>query len=135
MRRQGLATLSIDFRCATASIQVGIGQARGLLFVEFYELLEVFRNPRVLINCLNRALSFAGAAVDAFIRVYHEHAIVIVLGIFFKLLVIFLLFDVVKTINRANLNARAILGAQTINSNNVSHFLISEKNRLFFKFS
>jgi hypothetical protein len=59
--------------------------------------------------------------MDALVWVDHQHPDILTLSRASKLVVIFLLFDVVKTIYWANLNTRTILGAQTICGNNVSH--------------
>ena len=59
--------------------------------------------------------------MNTLIGVDHEHTDVVALFGTTVLVVKFLLLDVVEAVDRTNLNARTIFGAQTIYSNNVSH--------------
>ena len=106
---------------AASRVELLVAHRPSLLGVDGNELLKVLRNARVLEDRLNRALSLARAAVDALVGVDHEHPDILVLCRTAEPVVILLLLDVVEAINRANLNAGAILSTQAIQSYDVRH--------------
>ena len=108
-------------RGATSCVEVRLTHGSGLLSIESNEVLKVIWNSRILKDRLNWALSFTSTAMNTLIWVNHEHTDVVTLLGTTVLVVIFLLLDVVEAVDRTNLNAGTIFGAQTIYSNNVSH--------------
>ena len=98
----------------TQGVQLLIRKSGCLGSVYLNEFLEIIGNPSIFKDGLYGALSLASAAVYTLIGVDHEHTLIVTLGWPTELIVIFLIFDVVEAINRANLNARTIFGSQAI---------------------
>jgi hypothetical protein len=98
-------------RSATALIELLVREGRCLRGINRNELLKVFRNPRILENSLDGTLRLAGSAVDALIRVDHEHAHIIPLRLSLELVVVLLLFDIIEAIYWANLYAGAVFSS------------------------
>ena len=107
--------------CAASGVEVRLTHRDRLLGVQRDEVFEVLWNPGILEDRLNWTLGLTSAAVNALIRVNHEHSNIVAFRLATVLVVILLLLNVVEAVDRANLNARTILGSQTIYSNNVSH--------------
>ena len=118
-----MTKISVDYllRRATSSVEIRVTERGGLLRVDTYEILEVLGNSGILEDSLHGTLSLTCTAVDALVWVDHEHADIVALGFLSEAVVIFLLLDVVETINWAHLYTRAIFGTQAIYSNDVSH--------------
>ena len=105
----------------TSGVEIRIAHRGGLLSVEGDELLEILRHTGILKDRLDWALSLTRATMDTLIRINHEHTGIVALSGATELVVKLLLLDVVEAVDRANLDARTILGSQTIYSNYVSH--------------
>ena len=108
-------------RGAATLVKLSVTEGSCLLSINSYEILKIIRNPRILEDRLNRALGLTGATMDTLVRVNHEHSDIVTLRLTTELVVILLIFDIIEAVYRAHLNARTVLGAQTIASNNVSH--------------
>jgi hypothetical protein len=105
----------------TSSVEIRIGHRGGLLSVEGDESLEILRHTGILKDRLDWALSLTRTTMDTLIRINHEHTGIVALSVATELIVKLFLLDVVEAVDRANLDARTILGSQTIYSNYVSH--------------
>jgi hypothetical protein len=109
------------FGGTTSRVEIRLAHRGGLLSVESNELLEILGHTGILKDRLNWALSLTRTTMDTLIRINHEHTGIVALRGATELVVKLFLLDVVEAVDWANLNARTILGSQTIYSNYVSH--------------